>query len=684
MAYPADQQDIEVGLFIDGEWVDAAEVGNGVRWQPTTIRRGRANWSSRVETSSAGWTMDNRDGRWSPDYASGAYAGLYKRNIPCRVGVARDDVHVTWTGGAAEDVVSTPDVAGTGGGSPTTPTVQSVTESSTTTLGTTHTVDMPATITAGDRLLLIINLGHESGAASSDLDDWTQVVSASMFVWSRVLVYELECDSAAATALAGGSVDFTTTVNQTSSAQVYRVSGVRSGGSGSAWAVSAGTAYAFTTTPNPDSLTVPWGADANLFIAFFAANGDGEAVTGNPSGYTAGADGDTAAGYTVGSAYKASSLATDDPGTFTIADTENVLAWTFAYRPVEDTSSDGVLDISGDIDVRIEYQMFEFPVDTAGSTRYSLVAKGASSGGGWRLRLFKVNGYLGVGFVWRDSSNVLHNYEAYQFGTNIPPTELFSDRVAIRFTLDVNDGAADSVGTFYWSDAIDGTWTQFGTDSGDGVVDLKTNDAPIELAASVTDSTTYLPFPGVIYAFELRDGIAGTVVANPDFTAQTVGASSFVDSAGRTWTVGAGGELSAMRWRFHGELSSIPVRWDVQGKDVTAPVEAAGLFRRLRQGARPVTSPFRRAIISSTANFIQYWPLEETGVQVRRFGAAIGSAPHTVEGGFPTTGASETFISMASVVDPNLTSFIANVDSYTGTGQAQIRWLMSIPSRVAR
>src|SRR5690606_40098352 len=38
---------------------------------------------------------------------------------------------------------------------------------------------------------------------------------------------------------------------------------------------------------------------------------------------------------------------------------------------------------------------------------------------------------------------------------------------------------------------------------------------------------------GSVAWLEIRDGIDGTVVANPDFTAQEPGATSFVDTKGR-------------------------------------------------------------------------------------------------------------------------------------------------------
>jgi hypothetical protein len=461
---------------------------------------------------------------------------------------------------------------------------------------------------------------------------------------------------------------------------VIRVSGARLGGESAAWAISAGAAYAFTSTPNPDSLTVPWGADEHLFIALFAANGDGEAVTANPSGYTAGADGDTAAGYTVGSAYRTSSSATEDPGTFTIAGDENVLAWTFCYRAVEDTSGDGVLDITGNLDARIELSLTEDLVDVFEGSQNTPMAYKSSGNNGWGWEIYNFLGELHSTFWWYDSGGSYHTYDTLNSGTYLPWTVNY-ERIALRVFLDVDDGASDSVCTWYYSDAIDGSWTTIATASGEGVTSIKSNDADLLVAGNDFVNLTSYSLAGRLYAFELRDDT--TVVANPDLTAQTVGDTSFVDAAGRTWTVGAGGAITDMMWRFYGELASLPVRWDVTGKNITSPVEAAGLFRRLRQGNRRLTSAIRRAIVADKtgAALVQYWPIEESGDQVTRFGADIGSAPFQVSGGFPKAGSISGFVASDAIADPDGTTWTADVDTYSPIlDEWQIRWLQSIPA----
>ncbi|WP_433699106.1 hypothetical protein [Nocardiopsis sp. CA-288880] len=68
--------------------------------------------------------------------------------------------------------------------------------------------------------------------------------------------------------------------------------------------------------------------------------------------------------------------------------------------------------------------------------------------------------------------------------------------------------------------------------------------------------------------------------------------------------------------RFYGEVSSWPSRWSLSDTDVWVPVAAAGISRRLGQGAKPLRSTLRRVL--PTYRPLAYWPMED--------GSAAGSA----------------------------------------------------------
>lgn len=65
--------------------------------------------------------------------------------------------------------------------------------------------------------------------------------------------------------------------------------------------------------------------------------------------------------------------------------------------------------------------------------------------------------------------------------------------------------------------------------------------------------------------------------------------------------------------RFVGEVSAWPPRWDTSGADVWVPIVAAGIGRRLGQGAAPLRSPlFREMTSEGNAPFlVAYWPCED-------------------------------------------------------------------------
>lgn len=82
--------------------------------------------------------------------------------------------------------------------------------------------------------------------------------------------------------------------------------------------------------------------------------------------------------------------------------------------------------------------------------------------------------------------------------------------------------------------------------------------------------------------------------------------------------------------RFAGEVSEWPSRWDVADVDVTVPVAASGVLRRLGQGAAPMRSVLRRTVAASYP--AAYWPLEDGARTREATSAASGAAPLRVSG----------------------------------------------------
>ena len=120
---------------------------------------------------------------------------------------------------------------------------------------------------------------------------------------------------------------------------------------------------------------------------------------------------------------------------------------------------------------------------------------------------------------------------------------------------------------------------------------------------------------GKVYEFRLYNSSA-TLVADPQFSAQTAGASSFTDGQGNTWTMGGSATLNDRCYRFHGEMSAWPKAADPSSRDAYSQATASGVLRRLNQGTTPVLSAMRRGITSTVVSVFggvqAYWPCEDS------------------------------------------------------------------------
>ncbi|MFH9073456.1 carbohydrate binding domain-containing protein [Streptomyces alboflavus] len=274
------------------------------------------------------------------------------------------------------------------------------------------------------------------------------------------------------------------------------------------------------------------------------------------------------------------------------------------------TPDAAALDITGDIDVRVDatlanWVLPEYP--STGDTDYGyteLIGKETTADRAWALytRLGKLL------FQWRNSGGSATSV----ISDDLPLTA--SGRLAVRVALDVDNGASGYDLTFYTSDSIDGTWTQLGdTTTGGATTSIRASAAALRIGdVESASSAWHHPAIGRVHAVQVLDGIGGTAVANPDFTAHSDGTTSFADAAGRTWSLAGNAEITNRKVRFVGEVSSWTPRWDTGGLDVVTEVEAAGVLRRLGQGAVPLKSPVFRAYTGTTAtDVVAYWPMED-------------------------------------------------------------------------
>ncbi len=337
------------------------------------------------------------------------------------------------------------------------------------------------------------------------------------------------------------------------------------------------------------------------------------------------------------------------------------------------TTDKATLDIVGDIDIRVEADL--------PSWRGTFDVAGKWVDGSQQSWIFFVDeGRPALG--WTTG------------GTDATYNEVIADAVlpssgplAVRATLDVDNGASGHTLTVYTSDSISGSWTQLG----DAVVvagttSIFSSTAPLEVGdATGTMPPEFTVLPGIygrVYAFELRSSIGGTVVANPVFTSQTSGATSFADTAGtpNTWTVAAGSELTNMNWRIHPEVASWPQRWDITEIDAYVPIQAAGILRRLGQGASPLGSTMRRVLTSQgQANPpVAYWPCEDGANATQIASGLPGGFPMDVRIAQPSYAAYTEFDCSSPLPTVQNSSWHGVVPAYVPGVDGQVRFLFHI------
>lgn len=238
------------------------------------------------------------------------------------------------------------------------------------------------------------------------------------------------------------------------------------------------------------------------------------------------------------------------------------------------------LDIVGDIDLRADVTLTDW-TPTAAS---ALIAK------------WNVPASLSYLFTLEADGTLMITWSANGTATtsiaSTVPVPIIAGRLAVRVTLDVDNGAAGKTATFYTAPVLTGTWTQLGapvTTAGTTSIFLGTSIG--EIGTHTAGSTA--PLNGIVHAVEIRNGIGGTAGANPDFAAQPSGTRSFVDPAGRTWTLNGlasivGGVAGPGSSDFHVTNCGRLILWDYE-----APMDVPVSYR--------VTDNPNGDIVTSTA-----------------------------------------------------------------------------------
>lgn len=191
---------------------------------------------------------------------------------------------------------------------------------------TSHPVDLPSGITAGD-LLLVFFSSHNTASVTTP-SGWTALISKinsdAFYVFAKI-----------ADGSEGSTVSVVIPSTRVAAAVSYRITGARNGVTSSEIAVSSAV-DASTATPDPPSLTPSWGSSENLWIALTFTIDATFTFSSYPTNYSLGQNnvivGSGSAGSGLSVAARLFTATSEDPGVFTTVTARNRSTYTLAVR----------------------------------------------------------------------------------------------------------------------------------------------------------------------------------------------------------------------------------------------------------------------------------------------------------------------------------------------------------------
>jgi hypothetical protein len=252
-----------------------------------------------------------------------------------------------------------------------------------------------------------------------------------------------------------------------------------------------------------------------------------------------------------------------------------------------------------DLDLRIELALEDWSQQKIAG-RYEVTGDNRS----WGLMM---GGTGQVSLLWSPNGTLASRIQ--EFSTE-PLKAYNGQRLTLRVTLDVNNGAGGYEVRFYTGRTVDDEeWNLLGEPVvGAATTAVFDGTAGIELGdiADLSDDT----MNGKLFAFKLLSGIgtAGTVAASMRTSDAGVGVRSFT-SGGVTWTVNGGAALTNKHVRISGEVPEWPPTRDISGNDTYVTVTPTGVTRRMDAGNKPEDSALLRFIRAN--NPIECWPLTD-------------------------------------------------------------------------
>lgn len=277
------------------------------------------------------------------------------------------------------------------------------------------------------------------------------------------------------------------------------------------------------------------------------------------------------------------------------------------------TTDKAGVEIGGDIDIRFEMAPDDWAPSgaltaTTGVTGYAICGKYNITGNN-RAWLIWINNSARINFRWSPDGTNVNDVQFSQW----PSGTYGNGRQCVRITFDVDNGASGRTATLYHAHTMAGPWTQIEQITQAGTTSIYTSGtAPLEIGDVDSGSPiiSQTSFVGKIHSFELRNGINGTLVAKADPEGQEIGATSWSDGLGNTWTLTGTARVGSDRIRHTGEIDAVNYRWDTTRREVYQPLQSLGALARMQEAGAPIQSPIRRNLLSQP-NVVGYWTGEQ-------------------------------------------------------------------------
>jgi hypothetical protein len=190
------------------------------------------------------------------------------------------------------------------------------------TSGTSHAINLPASIASGDLLLAFVTCN--AAPSLSFPAGWTQIFDTANGTQMRLVGYYRDADGTE-----GSTVTVTLGTSQRCGAVTYRITGHDTGAP-----PQSGTAVAATTAnPDPPSLTPTGGAKDYLWFEVVGIDNSANQLTAASTGYANIHESTATANNRVSTARRESNASTEDPGTCTITASTVIVVNTVAVHP---------------------------------------------------------------------------------------------------------------------------------------------------------------------------------------------------------------------------------------------------------------------------------------------------------------------------------------------------------------